>query len=373
MNDFYVYGLIDPRTNSLFYIGKGRGNRINQHFHNKVKSDGNNEKINVINEIQNARLNVKKIQIGKNLSEESAYALEKILIYRIGRKIIDEGPLTNIQPGGLFTTGDKYFLDKDDIPNEKSIKLKYPELLPILDFYPHTAINFNPTNLFNNSEIKFIYQYTKVTLLAYDFNEFFEQYDLRTSMKIINILKSNSMPLFFCGSIISKSILELDVDNFFKIKFQENDIINFDFVEKVNKSIAIGENIKIECFYPNGNTHIVMELLNKRSMLTYYYQNKQIKYISTNSDNRLNDVFKSWYDNGVLQKEILHNKNGDIESYKSWNKKGEIEHELLREVDGSVMSKNLEPIKKSDQFRLDFWLLPLKKLFSPFTKGIEAN
>ena len=25
LGDFYVYGLIDPRTNQFFYIGKGKG------------------------------------------------------------------------------------------------------------------------------------------------------------------------------------------------------------------------------------------------------------------------------------------------------------------------------------------------------------
>ena len=28
---YYVYHLIDPRDNSVFYIGKGTGNRINDH------------------------------------------------------------------------------------------------------------------------------------------------------------------------------------------------------------------------------------------------------------------------------------------------------------------------------------------------------
>jgi hypothetical protein len=35
MNEFYVYGLIDPRTEKLFYIGKGKGKRISQHFNEK--------------------------------------------------------------------------------------------------------------------------------------------------------------------------------------------------------------------------------------------------------------------------------------------------------------------------------------------------
>ena len=37
MNEFYVYELIDPRTNSVFYIGKGKGKRVFQHLNEKQK------------------------------------------------------------------------------------------------------------------------------------------------------------------------------------------------------------------------------------------------------------------------------------------------------------------------------------------------
>jgi hypothetical protein len=29
---YYVYLLIDPRNDKVFYVGKGKGNRVNQHL-----------------------------------------------------------------------------------------------------------------------------------------------------------------------------------------------------------------------------------------------------------------------------------------------------------------------------------------------------
>jgi hypothetical protein len=31
MNKFYVYYLIDPRNNNIFWVGKGSGNRMTKH------------------------------------------------------------------------------------------------------------------------------------------------------------------------------------------------------------------------------------------------------------------------------------------------------------------------------------------------------
>lgn len=55
---FYVYLLSDPRTGDIFYVGKGKGNRIFQHFKDKDVSD----KTRKINELQSHGL-IPKIEI----------------------------------------------------------------------------------------------------------------------------------------------------------------------------------------------------------------------------------------------------------------------------------------------------------------------
>lgn len=43
----YVYALVDPRNDHIFYIGKGKGNRVFQHAENALQEniDGHNLKL----------------------------------------------------------------------------------------------------------------------------------------------------------------------------------------------------------------------------------------------------------------------------------------------------------------------------------------
>lgn len=97
MSKFYVYQLVDPRTNNIFYVGKGSGKRAFSHT-NAVRSgrkDGNSQKQAVISEILQAGLEPKVIFVSTNLQENAAYILEEQIITNLG--IITEGGiLTNI-------------------------------------------------------------------------------------------------------------------------------------------------------------------------------------------------------------------------------------------------------------------------------------
>lgn len=95
-NKYYVYKLIDPRTNEPFYVGKGCGNRCNDHLSGKTFGE-NTYKDNVIAKIRSINLEPYVEFVRKNLAEDAAYSLEDELIVLHGRKRYDEGGiLTNL-------------------------------------------------------------------------------------------------------------------------------------------------------------------------------------------------------------------------------------------------------------------------------------
>lgn len=98
LGDYYVYGLIDPRTNQIFYIGKGAENRVFEHEKENLNSPNSNElKLKTISEIKDDGLEVKKIIIHSKLSENEAFAAEAALINAFN--YISDVGLTNINAG----------------------------------------------------------------------------------------------------------------------------------------------------------------------------------------------------------------------------------------------------------------------------------
>lgn len=81
LNGFYVYALIDPRNNQVFYIGKGTGNRVFSHEIESYKSPKSEKaKLQTIREIEGAGLDVKRLIINWGLTESEAFIAEATLI-----------------------------------------------------------------------------------------------------------------------------------------------------------------------------------------------------------------------------------------------------------------------------------------------------
>lgn len=110
---YYVYLLIDPTNNKVFYVGKGHGNRINQHVLGALDENlKETEKIKRIREIEKAGFEVKSYILRHELSEKEAFEVESAIIDLLGKE-----NLTNIVKG-------RHSEDKGRMTLE-DIKIKY--------------------------------------------------------------------------------------------------------------------------------------------------------------------------------------------------------------------------------------------------------
>jgi hypothetical protein len=77
---YYVYGLMDPRTKRIFYIGKGVGNRVFAHAHEAENSITETDKLNTIREIHSDGYKVEYLILRHGLTETESYLVESVLI-----------------------------------------------------------------------------------------------------------------------------------------------------------------------------------------------------------------------------------------------------------------------------------------------------
>jgi len=336
MEKYYVYGLIDPRMNSIFYIGKGKGKRVFQHLNEKEEIHSNTEKLRIIHEIQKEGHEVGYVIIGENLSEDAALLLERLLIYRIGRKIFDEGHLTNIVPGGKWHKEASLFLKKESIPSLETINNQYSELISILEKYPHTAKEFSGLQCPNNPKDEILYAFNDSGEKDHEFDidSFIQIFGLGHAIDLISIIKDTSMPVYAWNRVWSKTNFE-KLEDVSRIPFEDFDIIDFDFVKKINKSIEKCENITFNCVFPYGKIHCEINITSnsKEIALTYFYSNGNKKHLTNYFDGKLNGKCLCWYPNGQLKEEIEYFQNkhlskkcyfpsGNIEMIGVFNKEG---------------------------------------------------
>lgn len=94
---YYVYELVDPRNNKVFYVGKGKGKRLFEHQKEALKGSMHRKCV-LIREILNSNLEVITNIVKYFDDEQKAYDYEVQLISEIGLS-----NLTNILKGGRFT------------------------------------------------------------------------------------------------------------------------------------------------------------------------------------------------------------------------------------------------------------------------------
>ncbi|OGI67287.1 hypothetical protein A2823_01570 [Candidatus Nomurabacteria bacterium RIFCSPHIGHO2_01_FULL_41_91] len=111
---YYVYLLSDPRTEKIFYVGKGHGNRINHHLLGALEENTKeSDKIKTIRKIQSAGLEVGLTILRHGLTEKEAFEIESSVIDLIGMK-----NLTNLVLGHYSLERGKMMLKNIEIEYE---------------------------------------------------------------------------------------------------------------------------------------------------------------------------------------------------------------------------------------------------------------
>jgi hypothetical protein len=150
---YFVYALLDPRKKGNykytgirfeyepFYVGKGSGNRISQHYTLRDMSNKNkNFTIDILNSLGYKPL-YKKIYLTDD--ENEAYEAESLFIYTIGTIKSNTGPLLNIG-NPLYN---KYASDT----KSKKLSIDFTEDMykEIMDFaFDKKIYKFGPTVIF---------------------------------------------------------------------------------------------------------------------------------------------------------------------------------------------------------------------------------
>jgi len=110
-NKYYVYELIDPINNEPFYVGKGKNDRLNDHF-KKYYADNKETKNRIKYILENNKIPISKI-LHKDLNEYCALELEKYYIDEYKQKYT----LTNYS--GIkqkYPIHSKFIINKINVP-----------------------------------------------------------------------------------------------------------------------------------------------------------------------------------------------------------------------------------------------------------------
>ena len=150
---YYVYKLIDPRDGKVFYIGKGKGNRVFSHINLSLRYESRDEelsdKISLIREIKNDGLDVIAIIHRHGINDEdTAYQVEAALIDEYnnltniqgGHNSNDYGPINVNQVENIYGL-EKLIIDDIDKSDKLLLTIKLVKCVFLIDHIPNDLIS----------------------------------------------------------------------------------------------------------------------------------------------------------------------------------------------------------------------------------------
>ena len=340
--DYYVYALKDPRNNQEFYIGKGKGNRLKSHLNNKsIKTQANLPKYLKIQDIQDHGLDVITEIIADNLNEETAFNIEELIIYKLGRQVLGEGNLLNYMRGGDQGKDESIFYDKR--PNIK-IDLNTLSKASQKKFSSYKKVS----SIIHLNEIqrKFkIYTYDNAgLLLSIDTVKCF--FNKNKNIHLFPAIIIEKLPIFFAGLVYSK----YPIQNFFlpsmvdyttkKSRILTEFLFESEFLRKLDKYIITKKEFEM-ALKSDETIRLTASYLVPNLTLTTYYSNGSKKELQSLiiEPNLRNKAFlsesKFWNSQENLLSNRKYDRNGDIIIDDKFNSSGTLIHSIIKEDDKS--------------------------------------
>lgn len=293
--EYYVYALIDPRNNEYFYIGKGKGKRYLSHLKTN-KWDFNITKLNRIKEIRVSGYDIKIDILFSNLDEGTAFELEKIIIYKLGRIILSEGILTNMVPGGNWKKNESVLYLNSFCDNFDLTKLDFFAQEKFLSI--NKISDFNYLNTKDEKQIICSYSTSGELELIESLNCFLLDGFRGDTIQLLKTIRENERPIYL-RSIYSKSFLnKIYISS--RLPFADFDIIDEQFNKKFDKFYDEKDNFEME-FRLNSVLRMVAVKSNDVVSLLSYYQSGNKKSFRETKNGRICNDSLDWFDNGNLK------------------------------------------------------------------------
>jgi hypothetical protein len=316
-HNYYVYALIDPRDNQIFYIGKGKNQRYKAHRVDNL-SDGNSEKIHKIREIRSSGNEVRVVKLLDYLNEDTSFKIEEILIYNLGRTIFEEGILTNFIKGGNIYRTDNLFYNKE----------------LNTDILKNHINNFNSEFLsctVKSSKIKFLHDFPSKKIFEYDIKgslinifeiEYF--FNLQVNYNLFNHFSKYQYPVVFCNKIYSTTKMSV----FYKPKYFVgigDSLYDINFLNLLETQIKNDYKVDIDyhiyegfIVYAKGPSFKTAHRRNFYIKIETFYKEERVDFLSGNINIPQEIMNENLPPKIVLSPEEIIEKNKD---FADWEKK----------------------------------------------------
>lgn len=182
----YVYCLIDPISNEVFYIGRGKGNRVFNHLKEALESPKKSDKLDQIRKLREQGNEPKHFIIKHLLTLEEAGKIESVLIdfARLNEK--NSFKLTNLVKG----TGSNISTIEDIYHKYGAIEVTIEEPSLIIVINRHFSFGMTAeelyevtrklwkTDKYRINNVKYVFAvYFGIIREVYEVEKWFEMYD----------------------------------------------------------------------------------------------------------------------------------------------------------------------------------------------------